>query len=201
MSRSNVIKAPAIAGASSIAVQKAVEYLEAGRVISFPTETVYALACAATNYEAINRITTIKRRAVSQVFAILVQNIEVMSQYAHIDDKIRKMIAKFSSKPLTCVLRYQPSGQHEVSPILIKDGKIGMRVPNHPVAQDILSLYGKPIVATSVNLSGEPSARSVDEMPEEVKDKIDLIIDGGACNFGVPSNVVDFTDEEPRVLR
>jgi len=171
-----------------------VETLAAGGVISFPTETVYALSCDATKELAIDKIYEIKNRNREQVFAILVSNINELEKYAEVDERFYKLAALFSPGPITYVL--QAKSKASICSRLIKDGKIGIRIPDHKLAQEILKHYGHPIAATSVNLSGHPSALQVSDIDDELQKQIDLILDGGKCTLGVGSTVVDLSSKD-----
>jgi tRNA threonylcarbamoyl adenosine modification protein (Sua5/YciO/YrdC/YwlC family) len=177
----------------------AVEYLRKGLLISFPTETVYALACDPSNHESIKRIAEIKRRSNLRVFSLLAPNIDMVKQYAHVDKQAEKLMQHFSPGPITYIL-HNKENDH-ISAELIKHRKIGMRIPNHPISLDILNAYKGPIVASSVNLTGDPSACSVDEMSDAVKSQIDLIIDGGQCDIGISSTVIDIACNNPILIR
>lgn len=174
--------------------------LAEGRVISFPTETVYALACDATKEAAIDKIYEIKKRNREQVFAILVSSVNELEKYAEVDGRVYKLLKRFSPGPITYVL--QAKSATSICSKLIKDGKIGIRIPDHKIAQEILKNYPHPIAATSVNLSGVPDALQVSDIDGELKKQIDLILDGGKCRLGIGSTVVDLSaKDQVQILR
>jgi L-threonylcarbamoyladenylate synthase len=161
--------------------------LQEGGVICFPTETVLALACDATNLVAINKIYQIKSRDKAKPLSILVQNLEVAKQYVQIDEQLIPLIKKFSPGPITYIL------PNKTLPHCPK--AVGIRIPDHPTAQLILKNYPKPLIGTSVNISGEASATALSEIPAKLKDSIDLIIEPIDADHasGVPSTVLDLS--------
>lgn len=176
------------------------ETLGTDGVVSFPTETVYALSCDATNELAIDKVYEIKKRNREQVFAILVSNISELEKYAEVDERFYKLAARFSPGPITYVL--QAKSDTSICSKLIKNGKIGIRIPDHKIAQEILKNYRHPIAATSVNLSGYPDAVEVSGIGEELQKQIDLILDSGKCTLGISSTVVDLSSkDEINILR
>jgi L-threonylcarbamoyladenylate synthase len=156
-------------------------------VICFPTETVCALACDATNKTGINRIYKIKSRDRAKALSILVLDIKAAKKYVLIDSKAEALIKKFSPGPVTYVLpnKNLPNWPETV----------GIRIPDHPIAQEILKNYPNPLVGTSVNISGKASAKTVLDIPEELKNLIDMIVEDSsekpASSF--PSTIIDLS--------
>jgi len=164
---------------------KIIQSLKEGGVVSFPTETVYALACNATNNKAISRIHEIKKRDQNKPLSLLIHDVEQVEDFVYIDQKIKNIIEKFSPGPLTYVLEAKKNSRVET---LVKNNFLGFRIPDHETALQILKGSDFPIVATSVNLSGEEAATSVDKI--NIKDSIDQILDGGKSDIGISSTVV-----------
>lgn len=174
--------------------------LEAGEVISFPTETVYALASSCTDAEAIDRIYQVKERDPHKPLSILAATIEQAKEIAVFDVRAEKLAAHFFPGPLTLVLKLR---DHAPIAANINAGRdtIGIRIPDHPFALTLLRYLGRPLVATSVNLSGAQSALCAEDIPEVLRVHIGLIIDGGESKLGISSTVVDLSGTEVRVLR
>jgi L-threonylcarbamoyladenylate synthase len=161
--------------------------LREGGIICFPTETVLALACDATNLVAINKIYQIKARDRNKPLSVLVQDLETAKRYVQINDSLIPLINKFSPGPITYIL---PNKALPNCP-----EAVGIRIPDHPTAQLILKNYSNPLIGTSVNISGEASAIAISEIPEKLKESIDLIIeaiDTGHAS-GVSSTVLDLS--------
>lgn len=170
--------------------------LREGGIICFPTETVLALACDATNLAAINKIYQIKARDRNKPLSVLVQDLENAKRYVQINDSLVPLINKFSPGPITYVL---PNKALPHCP-----EAVGIRIPDHPTAQLILKSYSNPLIGTSVNISGEASAIAISEIPEKLKDSIDLIIEAIDAGYasGTPSTVLDLSKPgEATVLR
>jgi L-threonylcarbamoyladenylate synthase len=170
------------------------KYLSNGKIIAFPTETVYALSCDATNKTAMDKLYQIKQRSYKQVYAILVADVKEMGKYAETDERAHSLAEKFSPGPLTYVLKAKKN--IGICSALIKDGKIGVRIPDHKIAQKILQNYSKPLIATSVNFAKQSSALCVEEISAKIKELIDLIIDGGKCTLGIESTIVDLSEKK-----
>lgn len=178
-------------------VIKIIQSLKKGGVVSFPTETVYALACDALNSKAIAKIQEIKKRDHNKPLSLLIHDVKQVEEFVYLDQKIKNIIEKFSPGPLTYVLEVKKNTRVET---LVKDNFLGFRIPNHEIALEILKGCRFPIVATSVNLSGEEAAVSVEKI--NIKDSIDEILDGGESDIGVSSTVAKISrDYEVTILR
>lgn len=179
-------------------ILKLVDIIKSGGVVAFPTETVYALACDATNVKAVERIYSIKKRDNTKPLSVIVSNIENIKRYAHVGGVERKIIESFSPGPITYVLEIRD--KKNLSDLLIKDNNLGFRIPDHQLALEILSRCNMPLVATSVNLSGEKSATNIDEISGEMKKNIDFIVDGKPGK-GISSTVVKLSKGSVEILR
>jgi L-threonylcarbamoyladenylate synthase len=186
---------------SSSAVLVLVNQLKSGGVVSFPTETVYALACDPYNDEALARLYNMKQRDHGQPLSLLAKNLMQIKQYAYIDVKIEKFISKFSPGPVTYVLNKKiDTGLSEL--INSTDSTIGIRIPDCPIAQEILDLFDSPIIGTSANFSGEPSAVDVNGINQKLLESIDVVIDGGKTKYSEGSTIVDLTNpDKVKILR
>ncbi len=186
---------------SNSALQTVVNKLRNGGIVCFPTETVYALACDACNEDAITKIYKLKQRHFHHPLSLLVNNVEQVKQIAYIDDKIEAIINKFSPGAITYILHKKTSSGLS-SLVNSVSNTIGIRIPKHDIAQAVLELFIKPIIATSTNVSGKKSASSVDEIDPVLAESIDIIIDGGKTQYSTDSTVIDLTDSKKiRILR
>lgn len=167
--------------------------LKNGGVICFPTETICALSCDATQLDAINKIYKIKARDKAKPLSILLPNIEEAKKYVVVDRKAEALIKKFSPGPVTYVLPNKDLPNWPES--------VGIRIPDHSIAQEILKNYPHPLVGTSVNISGEESARTIDDIPDELREYIDMIIKDSPPpqlhphESGLASTIVDLSTE------
>ncbi|MGN7619093.1 MAG: L-threonylcarbamoyladenylate synthase [Ehrlichia sp.] len=171
-------------------ISKVIQSLKNGQLVCFPTETVYALAGDAYSVKAIQEIYKIKGRSYNKPLSLLVGNIDKIKQFSSISEQTAKIIQKLSPGPITFVL---PINNHNKLSKQFFDSTIGMRIPNHPVALEILHNFGNPIVGTSVNISGQPNVISSHKIPESIKRNISAVIEDDRLVNGTESTVVDLT--------
>ncbi len=179
---------------------KLVDCLRKGGVVVFPTETVYAMACDITNQDAVNKLYQIKQRSLDKPFAVLMSSIKMADEYVDISESAKVFIKKYSPGPMSYVLPLREGVGIVES--MATNGTLAIRIPLHDIALDILRVYGKPLVGTSVNLSSEKSAATVDEISDAMKQKIDFIFEGYDSGVsGVSSTLVDLCSNDIKILR
>lgn len=175
----------------------ALDVLRHGGLVAFPTDTVYGLAAMPFQMESIERLYVVKGRSHTKAVAILLGNPADLEQVSPNPGPLALRLAQtFWPGPLTLIVPRHPT----LPELLSKKPTIGVRVPNHPVALNLLRLTG-PQAVTSANISGQASTRTAQEVFNQLQGRIHLIIDGGRTPGGVPSTVVDCTGERPVVLR
>jgi L-threonylcarbamoyladenylate synthase len=179
-------------------ISRGISILKSGGLVAFPTDTVYGLGASAGIPRAVERIYQVKQRPENLALPLLLAEPSQINEVAsYVSPVAWLLIRKFLPGALTIVL---PSSK-SVSRIITGGGKtIAVRIPAHPLAIALIRGVGMPIVGTSANLSGWPSALTTDEVRSQFGDKIDLVIDGGRCP-GRESTIVDVTGKVPRVLR
>ena len=189
-------------------VHRAVEALSAGKVIAIPTETVYGLAASALHPQAVERLFEIKGRSKDTPLAYAVKSLDEALDYVPDMSTLARRVARRSwPGPVTLVLdaKHPDSVIHRLDPIIqnatIPSGTVGLRVPAHETALQIMRLCAGPIVLTSANLSDQPDAIDGQQVIESVGDQIDLILDDGPTNFGKPSSVVKVDEAGISMLR
>jgi len=180
-------------------VERGISILKQGGIVAFPTDTVYGLGACANIGRAVERVYQIKERPRNMALPLLLAHISQISEVAHPVPQIAWLLAdNFLPGGLTLVLYKSGS----VPAIITAGGDtVAIRVPSHPIALMLIKGVGAPIVGTSANLSGKPSALTAGEVYSQLGDNIDLIIDGGRCPGGKESTIVDVTGEMPVVLR
>jgi L-threonylcarbamoyladenylate synthase len=179
-------------------IEKGVKILQMGGVIAFPTDTVYGLGADAFNPTAVERIYEIKNRPKHRQFPLLIADVEQMTTLAEPIPEIAWFLARrFWPGALTLVLLKTDSGPD----YLASEPTIAVRIPNHPVCLTLIQRLGNPIIGTSANISGQPSALTAEEVEQQLGGKIDFVINGGKCPGGKESTVVDVTREPPVILR
>ena len=168
-----------------------------GGIIIYPTETIYGLGCDPFNIDAVNYLLEVKGKR-TKPFPILAANIEDGKKAAHISLDGKKLAAKFWPGPLTLIVPKKPTIPDIVT--FDKDS-VGLRVPDNKIALQLIHLSGGLLIGSSANRTGEKPPRSVQEISEELKDRVNIVIDGGITVQGIPSTVVDLTSEKPLILR
>ena len=169
-------------------IKKAVEFLKKGKVIVYPTETCYALGCDATNEKACKRIFEIKKRSKKKKLPIIVANLKMAKEYAYFNKDALKLAKAFWPGPLTLLLKKKRKLSRFV-------GK-GIRVSSNSIARELSKKLGKPIVATSANISGRENCYSIKEVLKQGI-KADLYLDAGKLKKVKPSTIFDV---EKRVI-
>jgi L-threonylcarbamoyladenylate synthase len=178
-----------VAGANPSAIEQAASALSAGGLVAFPTETVYGLGADATNDSAVAKLYAAKERPSFNPLIAHVTDLAAARRLAQFDAEALKLAGAFWPGPLTLVLpklRGCPVGQLATAGL----DTIAVRVPNHPVARDILAAFGKPVVAPSANRSGRVSPTSAQHVQADLTSRIDLIVDGGASPVGLESTIL-----------
>ncbi len=176
-------------------------YLAAGKLVAFPTETVYGLGVDATNAHAVDRLFTIKGRPSNNPLIVHIAHLDQLTQVAsHIPEDARALLEQFSPGPLTVVVPKQTTIVDSVTAGL---STVGVRIPAHPTALAMLQAAKRPIAAPSANRSRRPSCTTYESVLEDFSNAptIDAILKGEASLIGMESTVVDCTRNTPRVLR
>lgn len=171
--------------------------LRDGGLVVHPTDTVYALATDPFQAAAVERLYAVKARPRDQPISIAVADVSDVFRFGEATPIAQAFCSKNLPGPYTVVLR---GSSHAPPSVLSKDGRIGIRVPAHPIPRLLAKAYG-PITTTSSNRHGLPSPITCGEAREQLRDGIDLYIDGGPTPFGGESTVVDLSGGRPRVLR
>lgn len=179
--------------------EEAAEFIRSGRLLAFPTETVYGLGADVFNEGAIAKIFEAKMRpADNPLIAHVASEAQIGELAPEITESARKFIEKFFPGPLTLVLK-----KAEAVPGIATAGldSIGVRMPRNQITRDFLKACGTPVVAPSANLSGRPSPTTWQAVLEDLDGRIDCILQGDATEIGLESTVVDCTTDAPLLLR
>ena len=178
---------------------QAADILRQGGLVGIPTETVYGLGADGLNPEAVARIFQAKGRPQDNPLILHIPSAQWLERYCDpIPPTAYDLARRFWPGPLTMILRRRP-----VVPDAVTAGldTVGMRCPAHPVTRAIIEAAGVPVAAPSGNTSGRPSPTTAAHMLEDMDGKIEAIVDGGPCQVGVESTIVDLTLTPPRLLR
>lgn len=180
--------------------EQAVDLLKSGEVVAFPTETVYGLGGIATSDTAVSKIYEAKGRPSDNPLIVHIGTIEEIDRYViEVSDLAKKCMTAFWPGPLTIICRVKPNVLSEK--VTAGLDTVGLRMPDHPVALQLLRQLGEPVAAPSANRSGKPSPTEGIHVEEDLQGRIPMILDGGATGIGVESTVLDLTLVQPTILR
>jgi len=180
-------------------IEQAIIILKQGGVVACPTDTVYGVGAAISIESAVERVYRIKGRPRSRALPILLAEKDQMAGVAKTVPPLAWSLAdRFFPGALTIVLPKADSVSDTVTGGL---KTIAVRIADHPIPTAIIRGLGVPIVGTSANLSGSPSALTADEVRAQLGDSIDMIIEGGRCPGGRESTIIDLSGDRPLILR
>ncbi len=181
------------------AMREAAECIKRGGLVAFPTETVYGLGADSFNEDAVKKIYIAKGRPSDNPLISHIASVDEAERLAaEVTEDAKKLMDAFWGGPLTIILK-----RKEGVPGIISAGldTVSIRMPSHSVANMLISMAGTPIAAPSANLSGSPSPTTFEHCKKDLDGRVDMIIDGGRCDIGVESTVVDMTGDVPVILR
>jgi L-threonylcarbamoyladenylate synthase len=179
------------------ALERAQQVLRRGGLIAFPTDTVYGLGAEVLNAEAVSRLYRVKGRTQEKAIPVLAANKEDVLKVAQsLPEMARRLADRFWPGPLTLVVLRLAELPQELSVY----ETVGVRIPDHEMTLELLEATG-PLAVTSANLAGDPSSLSAADVLAALDGEIDLLLDGGLAPGGMPSTVVDCTQDQPQVLR
>jgi L-threonylcarbamoyladenylate synthase len=191
---------PASGPGGADAIARAAQALRAGRLVAFPTETVYGLGAIATDDRAVAAIFAAKRRPRFNPLIVHVADLAAARALAAWSEPAERLARRFWPGALTLVL---PRAADCPLSLLVSAGgdTVGLRWPAHPIAQALLEQVALPVAAPSANPAGRVSPTTAQHVAESLGDAAELILDGGACPIGVESTVLDLCGAAPRLLR
>lgn len=182
-------------------VLKAVEVLRAGGLILYPTDTVWGIGCDATNADAVRKVYDLKRSENKKSMLVLCDNADRVVRYVNRAPAIAFEVAGMATSPLTLIL---PGAVGLAANLIPEEGTLGVRIPDHAFCQALLRRFGKPVVSTSANLSGEPTPKNLAEVAREIVDGVDYVIDPRFEGKPTrkPSSIIAFNERgEFKILR
>ncbi len=178
-------------------IRRAVDALERGEVIAYPTDTVYGLGCDLMNKKAVDRLYQIKRMSPSQPLAFICPDLSDIARYAIVENTTYRLLRRLLPGPYCFILE----ATREVPRLIQSKRKtVGIRVPNHEVILAVVRELGRPVISTTANVDGDPEAL-ID--PDEIDDRfpgLALVLDAGAGGR-TPTTVVDLSKGVPEVVR
>jgi len=180
-------------------IERAVALLRAGELVAFPTETVYGLGADAANAAAVAKIFVAKGRPADHPLIVHLPDASHLARWAReVPIEAEQLAAAFWPGPLTLILKRQPG-----VPDAVTGGQdtVGLRVPSHPLALELLAAFDGGIAAPSANRFGRISPTTADHVREELGGRVPLVLDGGACPVGIESTILDLSRGVPVLLR
>lgn len=154
-------------------VNKAAEAIKEGKIILYPTDTIWGIGCDATNPEAVKRVYELKQRVDSKALIVLVAEDWELQKYVQQVPEIAWDLVEFTEKPLTIIY---PKGRNLAQNLLAEDGSIAIRMVKNQFCEALIKKARVPIVSTSANISGEPTAHTFSEIDERILSGVDLVV-------------------------
>lgn len=179
--------------------RRALDALQRGEVIVFPTDTVYGLGCRIDHEPGVRRVFALKTRPETDALPVLLADAGQLDAFGRaVSAAARRLAARFWPGPLTIVVH-----RSDRVPASVAGGgpTVALRVPNHPVPRALIRAIGTPLIGTSANSHGMPAPVTAQLAVYDLGDRVDLVLDGGRAPLGVESTVVDCTGDRVRVLR
>ena len=180
-------------------LEQAAELIKQGKIVVFPTETVYGIGTNGLDENAVRRLYEVKQRPLNKPISLLVSNMEMVNLIAKdITEVEYKIMEKFFPGPLTIILK-----KKDIVPDIVTAGQdtVGVRMPSGEIARKLVEIAGVPIAAPSANITGQPSGTNVQEIKKSFERKVDFFIDGGESELGVSSTIVKVVDGKSQILR
>ena len=178
---------------------KAAETLRAGKTILYPTDTVWGLGCDATNADTIEHIFEIKHRPTNKSLIVLVDSVEMLQEYVTQIPQAAIDIIKKATKPTTIIYEESRGLAHNIS----ADKSVGIRIVNDEFCREMIHLFGRPIVSTSANISGEPTPHIFKDISQQIKESVDYIVSirQDEDKPAESSAIIKITGEELEIIR
>ena len=155
-------------------VRKAVEYLKAGKVILYPTDTIWGIGCDATNFKAVERVYQIKHREERKSMIILLDDMKKLEQYVEFVPEIAYDLISSINTPLTVIY---PEAKNLAKNLIAEDNTIAIRIVREKFCNEMISMFGKPVVSTSANISGDNPPLTYGKVSEEIRKAVDYSVD------------------------
>ncbi|MGL4970774.1 MAG: L-threonylcarbamoyladenylate synthase [Cetobacterium sp.] len=176
--------------------------LEKNGIIIYPTDTVYGVGASIDSLEGIKKVYAAKERNFNSPLIALLSKVEYIEKIAIVDKEKKSIVEKLAKEFWPGALTIILDKKKNVPDIMVSGGKtVGIRIPALKLAQEIIEGVGGILPTTSANISGETTPRSYEELNEKFKDRVNIIVDGGATPLGVESTILDLTKDVPKILR
>jgi L-threonylcarbamoyladenylate synthase len=172
--------------------------MKKGGLVIYPTDTVYGLGCDPFNIKAVEKVFKVKGERKNKPLPILASEMKAVERIAHMNEDAKKIAKKYWPGPLTLVV---PKKLTLPSMVTCNLESVGVRIPNHKVALQLVTLCGGLIVGTSANKTGEKPPKTAQEAASQLGEQVDIVLDGGHAPLGQESSIVDLTSKTPKMIR
>ena len=179
-------------------ILKASKIVKNGGLVIYPTDTVYGLGCDPFNIKAVEKVFKAKGERKNKPLPILASEMKAVEKIAHMNKDAKKIAKKYWPGPLTLVVPKKPALPSIVTCNL---ASVGVRIPNHKVALQLITLCGGLLVGTSANRTGEKPPKTAQEAATQLGEQVDVVLEGGTTPLGQESSIVDLTSRKPKMLR
>lgn len=173
------------------ALKRAKEVLSSGGVLVYPTDTLYGLGGDARNPKVVERVRKIKRKGKEEPFSVILGNLDMVREYAEAEGEREGLaVLNLLPGPVTLVMK------EKIKLPVAKDGKIGVRVPEHSFMRKLSADLGMPIITTSANRKGKEPPTCIEEVEKGILEEVDLVLDGGPTMHRKPSTIIDLVERK-----
>lgn len=182
-------------------IQSTLTVLKSGGTILYPTDTIWGIGCDATNVKAVEKIYRIKVRELSKSLIVLVEDTDMLARYVEKVPEVAYDLMDRITEPLTIIY---PNARNLAKNALADDGSVGIRIPRHAYCQALLKAFGRPIVSTSANISGDPNPLIFSQISPKIKDMVDLVVpvQHSGISGAKPSSIIRVTpDGDIQIIR
>ena len=152
---------------------EAINILKKGGLILYPTDTIWGIGCDGTNPEAVDRVYKLKKREDSKALVMLASNLDMVARYIEEIPQMAIQLVEVNDAPMTIIY---PGATGLANNAIAEDGSVGIRIPLSGSCLELVQRFGKPLVSTSANISGEPAPKSFSEISQHIKDGVDFIL-------------------------
>jgi L-threonylcarbamoyladenylate synthase len=178
-------------------IKEAIKVLQQGGIVIFPTDTAFGMGCRIDRHESIERLFAIRQRPLTMTPPVLVSSLQMAEEYAVVSDTIKhRLIEKYWPGAVTVIM----PAKERVDGLVQKDGGIGLRLPNHPTPQALISGVGVPVIGTSANFHGNPTPYKTDDLDPELTKLVDFVVEG-SCTVCRESTVISCMQDPWKIFR
>jgi len=178
------------------AFEESLKAIAEGDFIIYPTDTVYGIGANSTDEDAVRKVNEAKGRD-NKPISVVVSDFTMMSKYCKTSDVPFNLLQELFPGPVTGIFPKKYDFPKEIT----SNDTIAVRIPHHHFVLCLVKKLGFPITSTSANLSGGKSPKSIEEVPETLRNIAKVVVDGGRCRYGLESTIIDFTKKKPEIIR